>query len=455
MGRRPSVALLRDITTLFETGAARGTYRSRIARTVCERARRQGRVGFRGDCASARADGAGVCQNLLADSNDVHDAFQATFLVLVRRRGSVRTLNSLGGWLYGVASRVAVRARVDAARRRSAEQRAALRVVEAFEPTDVVDQDREGCGAIVQEEVRRLPERYRAVVVLCYWEGLTQEQASVQLGCPLGTVRSRLARARNLLRRRLIRRGLAPLGEVVAVGLNRVPVTTVTTVPHLSPVPSALASSTCRAAAQIAAGQIPVKVASAGAASLLQHVYWGITMIKIKTAVTGFVLFALVSSCGWLAAHKGSIALAQHKGPPKTALPNENATRAPESKVRSAVPRETTVIKKLASDGERVKKGDVVCELDSAALNNQLINQRITEKSAEANFGNARLARESAEVDLAQYEEGPFKLELMEVVRDRKVAEAELALAEDQLELARSARGAPRPRRTRKREPLK
>ncbi len=81
------------------------------------------------------------------------------------------------------------------------------------------DPDREEFGPIVQEEVRRLPEKYRAAVVLCYWEGLTQEQAAAQLGCPLGTVRSRLARASDLLRRRLTRRGLEPM----AVGLESDP----------------------------------------------------------------------------------------------------------------------------------------------------------------------------------------------------------------------------------------
>src|SRR5262249_60379137 len=123
-----------------------------------------------------------VCRNGLPDGNDAQDAFQATFLVLVRRCGSVRGLESLGGWLYGVACRVAARARVEAARRRMVEGRAALRVVEAVEPSVGDDSDREELGPIVQEEVRRLPEKYRAVVVLCYWAGPTQEHAAPQLG---------------------------------------------------------------------------------------------------------------------------------------------------------------------------------------------------------------------------------------------------------------------------------
>ena len=96
---------------------------------------------------------------------------------------------------------------------RTVEQHAGLRIVAAADPSEGDES-----GVIVQEEVRRLPAKYRDVVVLCYWEGLTQEQAAAQLGCPLGTVRSRLARARDLLHRRLTRRGLAPLAAVTAAG---------------------------------------------------------------------------------------------------------------------------------------------------------------------------------------------------------------------------------------------
>src|SRR5205823_2060395 len=147
-----------------------------------------------------------VCRNVLSDPNDAQDAFQATFLILVRRWGTIRKLESVGSWLYGVANRVAARARVAAARRRTVEERAAARVVEAVDSPEDGAPDGPEFGPMVQEEVRRLPDRYRAVILLCYWQGLTQEQAAAQLACPLGTVRSRLVRARNLLRRRLTRR---------------------------------------------------------------------------------------------------------------------------------------------------------------------------------------------------------------------------------------------------------
>ena len=152
--------------------------------------------------------------NVLQDPTDAEDAFQATFLVLVRRCRSIRRLESVGSWLYGVAHRVASRARLDAARRRAAERRRGLRIVAPNQHVDGGDPDGAEFGPVIQQEVQRLPEKYRAVVVLCYWQGLNQEQAAARLGCPLGTVRSRLARARNLLHRRLTRRGLAPLAGI-------------------------------------------------------------------------------------------------------------------------------------------------------------------------------------------------------------------------------------------------
>ena len=142
-------------------------------------------------------------------------------------------------------------------------------------------------GPIVQEEVRRLPEKYRAVVVLCYWQGLTQEQAAVQLGCPLGTVRSRMARARNLLRRRLIRRGLAPLAGVVAAGLDRASASASLVALASVPVPHELVQSTIQAAVRVAAGQATAQMVSVVAASLARRVLWSMTMIKLKTGLVG------------------------------------------------------------------------------------------------------------------------------------------------------------------------
>ena len=144
-----------------------------------------------------------TCRRLLPAGDDADDAFQATFLVLARRAGSVRA-ERLAPWLHGVARRVAGRARAVAARRRGRE---------GGDLPDVADPP-PGAGpdlrAVIDEELARLPEKYRAPLVLCYLDGLTHLEAADQLGWPVGSVRSRLARGRDRLRGGLSRRGLAP-----------------------------------------------------------------------------------------------------------------------------------------------------------------------------------------------------------------------------------------------------
>ena len=168
----------------------------------------------------------GVCRQLLRDPNDVDDAFQATFLVLVRKAGTLRRCDLLGNWLYGVAYRVATRARVMASRRNdrvAAFQRQIVAVAaEGRGPAD--NRISNGMQDFelkprLHEEVHRLPEKYRAPIVLCYFEGLTHEEAAARLGCPLGTVKGRLSRARDLLQRRLTRRGVTLSGASLASSL--------------------------------------------------------------------------------------------------------------------------------------------------------------------------------------------------------------------------------------------
>ncbi len=158
-----------------------------------------------------------VCRCVLGDRHAAEDAMQSTFLVLARRAGSiaVRSGGSLGPWLYGVAYRTAREARRSAMRRRARERRAAERageIVKVVNPVGLEDDDR----CILHEEVARLPEKYRKAIVLCYFEGRTHDQAAETLRWPVGTVRGYLARARALLRSRLVGRGMCP---AVAVSL--------------------------------------------------------------------------------------------------------------------------------------------------------------------------------------------------------------------------------------------
>ncbi len=147
-----------------------------------------------------------VCQGVLRDEHAAEDAFQATFLVLARKAPSLWVKDSLGSWLHGVAHRVATRAKADAARRLRHE----LRLSEARGPEWEVlpDRPRSDAWATLSEEIDRLPERYRAPVVLCYLEAMSYQMAAARLGVSEDAVRGRLARARERLRTRLTRRGI-------------------------------------------------------------------------------------------------------------------------------------------------------------------------------------------------------------------------------------------------------
>jgi RNA polymerase sigma factor (sigma-70 family) len=232
-----------------------------------------------------------VCRNVLANPDDAEDAFQATFLVLVKERGTIRKLDSVASWLYGVASRVAARARVDAARRRKAEGRDIRLAADSVHDEAGGALEDAADGPVIQEEVRRLPEKYRSVVVLCFWEGLSQEQAAHQLGCPLGTVRSRMARARAILSRRFVRRGLAPASGTVGLLLD--PAASSAALAQAA-VPPGLILSCVQAATRVVAGLAPTEVVSVRVASLVRDVLWSLMMIKIKNVALPLALSGLL-----------------------------------------------------------------------------------------------------------------------------------------------------------------
>ena len=180
----------------------------------------------------------GVCRRMLGDYHAAADAFQAVFLVLAGKASRVRVDDTLARWLHGVSVRVSLQARAVARA-----ERARVRSLEGLDPIDAsAPADPEGrreLRAAIDEEIARLPARYRSAVVLCYLEGLTPEQAARRLRCPVGTVQSRLHRARERLRRALSRRGLAPSAWVP---------TALTDMSARADVPPALAASAVPAA---------------------------------------------------------------------------------------------------------------------------------------------------------------------------------------------------------------
>jgi RNA polymerase sigma factor (sigma-70 family) len=233
----------------------------------------------------------GVCRRVLQHEQDAEDAFQAVFCVLARKAGAIRRGTALGGWLYAVASRIARKAKAFQVRRRMRESE--LADVQAPDhPPEWVWRD---LWPILDEEVNRLPERYRRTFVLCQLQGKTNEEAAAELRCAPGTVSSRLTRARQRLRDRLTRRGLALSAAMLAAALGR----------HAAgaAVPADLAVTAVRAGVRYAAGR-PI---GAGVADLADGFLKAraLTRWAIAGAAALAVLIGLVSVLPFLRPRAG------------------------------------------------------------------------------------------------------------------------------------------------------
>ncbi len=224
----------------------------------------------------------GVCRRVLGDHHDAEDAFQATFLVLVRKAAAVLPRERVANWLYGVAHHTALKARAAAARRRARERQ----VTAMVEPGKVQVDTRDDLQPLLDQELSRLPEKYRTPLVLCYLEGKTHKEAARQLGWPVGTLAGRLARARALLARRLGRRGLAVSGGALAAVLAQ---------DAAAGVPGTVAAATVKAASLYAAGTAAGLV-SAEVIALTEGVLKAMLLTKLKITTTVVLAFALTAA---------------------------------------------------------------------------------------------------------------------------------------------------------------
>jgi len=223
----------------------------------------------------------GVCRRVLHDPHDADDAFQATFLVLVRKAASIRKRQAVGSWLYGVAYRLASKLKVQAARRRSHESQVVAAA--ASQAGDLTWNEARG---LVDEELSRLPERFRVPLLLCYLEGKTQDEAARQLEWSFGTFRRRLERGRELLHSRLTGRGVALSAALFPALLAQ---------QSAASVPAALLSATCEAAALFASGQTSTEAAALPIILLAEGFMRSMLFTKLKIAAG---VLAVLGLCG-------------------------------------------------------------------------------------------------------------------------------------------------------------
>jgi RNA polymerase sigma factor (sigma-70 family) len=262
-----------------------------------------------------------VCRRILRDAHGAEDAFQATFLTLACKAGSIGKQEALSSWLYKVAYRVALRAQAGAMKR-STHEKPMVECLAAHgaEPAD--EAAWRELGPLLDAEVRRLPEKYRAAFVLCYLEGKTNEEAAKELGCPKGTILSRLSRARERLRKRLNQRGLALSGMVFPMLLD----------PKgwsLAAEPPALVESTVRLALDLVRNSGAPEAVAAPVAQLMTRTtrgwrrYWAAISLAILAALVG-TAWAGAWASGSLADPPGAIG-AGGVGAAPTEAPNAAA----------------------------------------------------------------------------------------------------------------------------------
>jgi RNA polymerase sigma factor (sigma-70 family) len=274
-------SVFRSIHTLFGVGSLTGMTDGQLLEQFLARKDEVAEAAFAALVAIHGPMVWKVCRGVLNDAHAAEDAFQATFLILVRKAGSIRRRETLAPWLYGVARRVAVRAKASATRRRIHEGTGAERVA-----TSMPHRSEQEELLALHEELDRLPERYRAAVVLCHLQGRTHAEAARLLNCPTGTVSFRVSRARELLRQRLTRRGLA---LSAAMGLALGPESA------WAAVPAALAESTIKAAMYVASGKVMTAgVVPAAVSQLTEGVLRTMSVNKLTITATCLLAAGLV-----------------------------------------------------------------------------------------------------------------------------------------------------------------
>lgn len=300
MAQNKDRTVLRQLDTLFNVGAIRELTDGQLLERF---ATSRGEVGELAFAALVERHGAmvsRVCRAILRNPEEIRDAFQATFLVLVKKARGLWVHDSLGPWLHQVAFRTAIYARTSAARRRTHEQRAA-ELAGTIEQRETLAPD---SIQILHEEIHRLPERYRVPIVLCDLEGHTCDEVARQMACPVGTVKSWRARGRERLRARLVRRGLAPTAFAVAIAADAAR--------------AASESSALETAARAVSDSVIAGEVSASVRTLVNGALKAMILSKLRMTAAMIFPFALLAT-GFGAATDGDAK--QPTAPPANPIP--------------------------------------------------------------------------------------------------------------------------------------
>jgi RNA polymerase sigma factor (sigma-70 family) len=338
MAPRKRASTLGQIRALFSAGVAGGLTDAELLERFAVREGEAAELAF-----GALVERHGpmvlrVCRQVLRDGHAAEDAFQAAFLVLARRAHSLHVGGTLAPWLQQVAWRTSSRLRRTAARRRFHERKAAEARAHAEAAGDHAWDD---LGEALHDEIGRLPARFRVPLVLCYLEGLTSEQAARQLGWPAGTVRSRLTRGREELRRRLSLRGIAPSAAALAAAL----------VPGSAwaAVPAGLADETARMATLVAAGRVAAGTVPAAILVLTEGVLHAMAITKWKMAA-----LALLASC---ILASGALVSAQQSADSAPTQAEPDRLRAVEAKLDRLLQKFEAAEPRVAPDPVKVTTG--------------------------------------------------------------------------------------------------
>ncbi|WZO98634.1 sigma-70 family RNA polymerase sigma factor [Isosphaeraceae bacterium EP7] len=445
IGDNPATS--RQLLTLLTLGTTRGLTDGQLLEHFCTSRGDPAELAF-----AALVDRHGpmvlrTCRAVLGNEPDAHDAFQATFLVLARRAHRLWIKDSLAPWIHEVAHRTATCARSANGRRRRLEAR-------ATEARTYSDPTREATLAeqsqVLHAELARLPDRDRAPLVLCDLEGQTHEQAARHLGWPIGTVKSRLTRARDRLKLRLIRRGLSPLVPL-AVDLPVVP-------------PSLLKSTVTLATRFAASRTLPLGLATTltwevlRAMTILRSLKAAAVLTLMTATATGVVHLALAGPSdggqGQAESPKNepSVARAEAKADTEVSVA-KLGTLQPTLKARGIVEATAPIsvdnpiagissIASIVPDGTRVKKGDVVGKLVNPTTEERLAALTREVKTADSGVAKSTLEREIAEIAVVEYRDGNYKAELEGLKAEVALAKSTLTLAEERLEVLKAVQQA-------------